>query len=69
MSDRTLTDRLALKILANEGIKAIWRLHVAAAEAYRDGCPSVAASVTEIAEAAEEVLLRAKEKVTELGFT
>ena len=48
MTDHTLTEKLALKILANEGIEAIWRLHVAAAEAYRDGCPGVAASVTEI---------------------
>ena len=69
MSNRTLTDKLALNILANEGIEAIWRLHVAAAEACRDGCPSAATSVTEIAEAAEEVLLRAKEKATELGIT
>ena len=69
MIHRTLNENLALKILANEGIEAIWRLHVAAAAAHRDGCPSVAASVTEIAEAAEEVLLRAKEKVTELGIT
>jgi hypothetical protein len=28
---RTLNEKLALKILANEGIEAIWRLHVAAA--------------------------------------
>ena len=68
MSNRILNEKLALKILANEGIEAIWRLHVAAAEACRDGCPSAATSVTEIAEAAEEVLLRAKEKVTELGI-
>ena len=40
MSNHTLTEKLALNILANEGIEAIWRLHVAAAEAYRDGsCP------------------------------
>ena len=68
MIHRTLNENLALKILANEGIEAIWRLHLAAAAAHRDGCPSVSASVTEIAEAAEEVLLRAKEKVTELGI-
>jgi hypothetical protein len=69
MTDRTLNEKLALKILANEGIGAIWRLHVAAADAHQNGCPIVAASVTEIAEAAEEVLLRAKEKATELGIT
>jgi hypothetical protein len=68
MIDRTLNEKLALKILANEGIEAIWRLHVAAADAYREGCPSVAASVTEMAEAAEELLLRAKEVTEQLGI-
>ena len=68
MIDRTLNEKLALKILANEGIEAIWRLHVAAADAYREGCPSVAASVTEIAEAAEGLLLRAKEVTEQLGI-
>ena len=37
MSHRTLNEKLALKILANEGIEAIWRLHIAAADAYRIG--------------------------------
>ena len=68
MIDRTLNEKLALKILANEGIEAICRLHVAAADAYREGCPSVAASVTEIAEAAEGLLLRAKEVTEQLGI-
>jgi aspartate aminotransferase-like enzyme len=68
MTNRALNEKLALKILANEGIEAIWRLHVAAADAYREGCPSVAASVTEIAEAAEGLLLRAKEVTEQLGI-
>ena len=63
----TMTEKLALKILAEEGIGAIWRLHVAAADAHRNGCPTAAASVIEIAEAAEELLLRAKE-ATELDI-
>ena len=58
---RTLTEKLALKILANEGIRAIWRLHVAAADVYRNGSLTAAASLVEIVEAAEEMLLRAKE--------
>ena len=58
---RTLNEKLALKILANEGIEAIWRLHVAAADAYQNGCLTAAASVIEIVEAAEEMLLQAKE--------
>ena len=66
---RTLNEKLALKILAKEGIEAIWRLHVAAADAHRNGCPTAAASVVEIAEAAEELLLRAKEATEQLGIT
>jgi hypothetical protein len=69
MTHRPLNEKLALKILAHEGIEAIWRLHMAAAEAHRDGCPGVAASIVEIVEAAEEVLLRAEEKAKELGIT
>ena len=61
MSDRTLNEKLALKILAKEGIGAIWRQHVAAADAYRNGSVTAAASVIEIAETAEDMLLRAKE--------
>jgi hypothetical protein len=64
---RTLNEKLALKILANEGIEAIWRLHVAAADAYQNGCLTAAASVIEIVEAAEEMLLQAKEP-TELDI-
>jgi hypothetical protein len=41
MIDRTLNEKLALKILANEGIRAIWRLHVAAVDAHRNGCQVV----------------------------
>ena len=66
---RTLNEKLALKILAEEGIGAIWRLHVAAADAYRNGCLHVAASVVEIVEAAEEMLLRAKELTEHLDIT
>lgn len=69
MTAHTLNEKLALKILANKGIEAIWRLHVAAADAYQNGCRSVAASVVEIAEAAEEMLLRAKELTEHLDIT
>jgi hypothetical protein len=68
MTGRTLNETHALEILANEGIGAIWRLHIAAADAHRNGCLTTAASVVEIAEAAEEVLLLAKERVTELDI-
>ena len=49
-------------MLAREGMPAIWRLHVAAADADRRGHSSVAAMLIEIADAAErEWLLAAKD--------
>ena len=56
----TLTEQLGLSILAREGTAAIWQLHVAAAEAHRTGHPRAAASISELAEAAEEAWLRAE---------
>jgi len=57
---RTLTEKLALSILAHEGIAAIWQLNEVAAEAHRTGHPLAAASIVEIAEAAEAAWLRAE---------
>lgn len=48
-----LTKGIATRMLARDGIAAIWRLHIAAGIAYRTGNRSAAASITEIAEAAE----------------
>jgi hypothetical protein len=56
----TLTEKLALSMLAREGIAAVWQLHVSAAEAHRSGYPRAAASILEIADAAEEAWLRAE---------
>jgi hypothetical protein len=50
---RLLTKRIAVSILAREGIEAIWKLHVAAGEAHRTGHARAAAAIVEIAEAAE----------------
>jgi hypothetical protein len=55
-----MTEKLALTILARAGIAAIWQLHLASAEAHRNGCPSAAASISEIAEAAEDAWMRAE---------
>jgi hypothetical protein len=57
---QTLTKDLALKMLAREGIAAIWQLNVAAAEAHRTGHPCAANCILELAEAAEEAWLRAE---------
>jgi hypothetical protein len=53
-------ETLALKMLAREGIAAIWQLHLAAAEAHRSGHHRAAETVIEIAEAAEQAWLRAE---------
>jgi hypothetical protein len=57
---RTLPERLALMLLARDGIAAIWQINEAAAEAYRMGYPCSAASILEVADAAEEAWLRAE---------
>jgi hypothetical protein len=56
----TLTEKLALSILADNGIAAIWQLHIAAADAHQTGHPNAAAAILEIAEAAEAAWLRAE---------
>ena len=63
----TLPDKLALLMLARNGIAAIWQLNVDAAEAYRTGHLRVAAAIVEIAEAAEKAWLRV-EGVRALGL-
>jgi len=55
---RTRTENLALTVLAREGIAAIWRLHLLAARAYRDGNKAMAAAIIEIADTAERELMR-----------
>jgi hypothetical protein len=57
-------ENIARKILAREGVAAIWQLHLSAALAYRDGHKAVAAGIIEIADAAEREWLRAKAAVT-----
>jgi hypothetical protein len=52
---RNLTETLALRMLAREGI---WQLHLAATQAHRNGCPGAAASILQIADAAEEAGFR-----------
>ena len=55
----SLTKHLALSMLGECGIAAIWRLNLAAADAHRTGHSAAAAAILEIAEAAEEAWLRA----------
>jgi hypothetical protein len=60
---RTPAEILALTMLSRDGIAAIWLLHLAAARAYRDGHKAAAASVIEIADAAEREWLLGKAAV------
>jgi len=60
MPASTLTNSLALSLLARDGIAVIWQLYVDAADAYRNGHPRAAESILEIAEAAEAAWLRAE---------
>jgi hypothetical protein len=56
----TLTEGIATRLLARKGIATIWELQVAAAIAHRTGHPTAAASIIEIAEAAEREWLRSE---------
>lgn len=46
--------KLAMRMLAGEGIMGIWELQVAAANAHRRGQSAVAVMLTEIVDAAEQ---------------
>ena len=58
MTRQTFAEQLALRMLANEKLTAIWDLHLAAARAYRNGNGSGAVILIEIAEAAEREWMR-----------
>jgi len=62
---QTMAEKIAVSILTREGIAAIWRLHMAAADAHRSGHPRSAAAILEIAEAAEGAWMSARERLTE----
>ena len=59
---QTMTEDLALRMLARDGIAVIWQLNLAAAEAHRTGHPQSAAALPQRAEAAEDAWLRAEGK-------
>ena len=61
----TLTEGIALRLLARDGIAAIWHLEVAAAAVYRTGDPISATSILETAEAAERKDFRRETQLTD----
>jgi len=54
----TLTEGIALRLLARDGIAAIWHLQMAAAAVYRTGDPIGADSILEIAATTEREWMR-----------
>ena len=54
----TLTEGIALRLLARDGIAAIWHVQMAAAAVYRTGDPIGADSILKIAVAAEREWMR-----------
>ena len=65
MAQRTfnIPEKIAFSILADQGVAAIWKLHECAAEADRMGFPRSAQAILEIAEAAEQAWLSARERL------
>ena len=59
-AQNTMTEGLALSMLARDGITVIWELHVAAGDAHQMGHPRAAVALLEIADAAEDAWLRAE---------
>ena len=59
----TVTETIASRILAHTGIAAIWDAHVAAAAAHGLGKIDAAASLLEIADAAEREWLKMRTAV------
>ena len=53
MTRETFAERVAVRVMAREGMTAIWDFHIAAADAYRRGRTEVATMLIEIADAAE----------------
>jgi hypothetical protein len=57
----TFVEKVALDLLRRDGIKVIWNLHVAAAQAAQFGLIETADQLLQIADAAEEFCLSSTE--------
>ena len=64
---RSPLEKAATKLLAVYGRKAIWDMHLAAAAAHGMGEPELATSLINLAEVAEEYLLRSSAPIPQLG--
>ena len=59
---RPYSEQVAANLLRRYGLAAVWQLHLAAARAYRDGNRLAAMSIAEIADAAERVMQRRRDR-------
>ena len=57
--DRAFHERVALDLLARDGLRIVWKLHLDAANAYRGGYPRGAQILIETADAAERLIRHA----------
>jgi hypothetical protein len=58
MDPRTFTLQLAAQMLTSHGKASIWKLHLAAADRYRNGDPAAAETLSQAAEIVEGLWLR-----------
>jgi hypothetical protein len=65
MITTTLAEKYAVRMLASNGIAAIWETHIAAAAAYGLGNMDVATTLIKIAEAAEREWLSRCEAIAD----
>ena len=69
MTRETFVQKLAVRMLASEGIAAIWKLHVTATEAHGRSQSAVAEILIEIADSAERHWRLAATGQGELGLS
>ena len=55
---QSYSEQVAASMLSRYGLTAIWRLHLSAAKAYREGKGLAALSIIDIADAAERIWVR-----------
>ena len=66
-AEREFHEGIACDLLVRDGIAIVWRLHLDATNAYRDGYPLGAEVLIKVAEAAEQLLLHAGEAALTRG--
>jgi hypothetical protein len=64
---REFHEGIARDLLVRDGIAIVWRLHLNATKAYRDGYPLGAEVLIKVADAAERLLLHAGEAALTRG--